>query len=601
MVERIPEETLNQIRQSIDIVDVVSEYVQLKKQGRNFFGLCPFHNENSPSFSVSPDKQIYYCFGCGAGGNVYSFLMDIEGISFQEAVLKLAEQANIQIHIANIHQKEQVPPENERMIQAHELLRQFYHHILVNTNKGQEALDYLQSRNFTMEMIEHFQIGYCLDEWDTSIKFLLGKGFELPLLEKAGLAIKSEHNEKYFDRFRGRIIFPIFDDKGNTIAFSGRIIGEGHPKYLNSPETPIFHKSRTLYNFYHARKAIRKKQSVVIFEGFADCIAAYGAGIDNGIGTMGTALTEEHVHLIKRNTDRVILCFDSDRAGQDATLRAGELLNKMGCNVQVAMLSDAKDPDEYIKAYGPEVFKNEVIGTSITFMAFKMKFYRIGKNMENEGERLLYIEEILKEISRLDNAIERDVYIRQLAEEFSLSIDALKQRQRKIYFTLKKSEGIPDTKKIQKLSLIKQDKKLPHAYYNAERMLIAHMLKSIPFTIKVQDALQEHSFHNDNHQAIVTYLYAFYEEGNDPDLSQFLDFLPDPHLRNIVAEIGMLPINEEISDKEFHDYIKQVKNYYIQRQIFDKEEEGKRAERENDMLKAAKIAQEIITLQKLLL
>lgn len=598
MAERIPEEIINEIRQSVDIVDIISEYVQLKKQGRNYFGICPFHSENTPSFSVSPEKQIFHCFGCHAGGNVFSFLMDIEGISFQEAAIRLAEKANIPLELKTTSSQMRLPTETEKMMRAHELLRQFYHHILVNTNKGQEALEYLQKRNFTREIIDYFQIGYCLDEWDTSLKFLKAKGFDEDILEKAGLIIRGEKNNTYFDRFRGRIIFPISDYKGNTVAFSGRVLGNGQPKYLNSPETPIFQKSQTLFNFHNARVAIRKKQSVVLFEGFADCIAAFSAGIENGIGTMGTALTEEHIHLIKRNTDQVILCFDADMAGQNATLKAGEMLSNAGCVVRVAIIPDGKDPDEYIIKNGAELFKNVVIGGSIPFMSFKMRFFRIGKNLDNEGDRLAYIEKVLEEISKLDNAVERDIYLRQLAEEFSLSLDALKQQQRKIFYSIRRETTKDNAVKQQKLSLIKQDKKLPPAYYNAERLLIAHMLRNASFAMKVQDTLKQVPFHIDEHQAIVTYLYAFYEDGNAPDLSNFLNFIQDQHLKNIVAEIGMMTISEEISDKEFKDYIKQISNYHYKLKIEKKIEEGKKAEREKDFIKAAEILKEIIALKK---
>ncbi len=597
MAERIPNEIVKQISQSVDIVEVISNFVHLKKQGRNYFGLCPFHNEKSPSFSVSPDKQIYHCFGCGAGGNVFSFLMDIEGLSFQEAAIKLAGMANIPLHI-NVSQSK-TPGTNtyDKMIEAHELLRQFYHHLLVNTNKGQEALEYLTRRNFTREMIDHFQIGYCLNEWDTSLKFLKSRGFSEELLEKAGLIIKSESNHQYFDRFRGRIIFPIFDMKGNTVAFSGRVMHKGEPKYLNSPETPIFHKGKTLYNFYQARSSIRKKQSLVIFEGFADCIAAYGAGVDNGIGAMGTALTEEHVHMIKRNAERVILCFDSDSAGQSATLKAGELLQKAGCTVQVAMIPEAKDPDEYILTHGSDAFINKVIGTSLTFMAFKMKYYQTGKNLKNEGDRLAYIEQVLGDIATMDNAIERDVYLRQLADEFSLSLDALKQQERQLYYMHKKGLKKQEQQNRVPVSIMSQ-KPARKAFENAERILIAHMLKSVTFTQRVQKALQDIPFNLDDHQAIVTYLYGFYEEGNEPDLTQFLNFLNDQHLKKLVAEIGMISIAEEVTDREFQDYIKHVVNQHKWLKIKEKERESIEAERQHDVKRAAEIANEIIQLRK---
>src|SRR4051812_312570 len=239
MSDRIAEEKLNEIRQASDIVDVISEYVQLKKQGRNYVGLCPFHGENTPSFSVSVDKQVYHCFGCGAGGNVFSFLMGIEGLSFQEASLRLADKANIDLgmSISTIGIPKSVSDDVKQMIDAHNLLSKFYHHLLVNTKEGQSALEYLLERGFTSESIDKFQIGYALNSWDFDYKFLMNKNFHPELMEKAGLIIKRDQDGGFFDRFRDRIMFPIYDRNGQTIAFSGRSLGEGIPKYLNSPET----------------------------------------------------------------------------------------------------------------------------------------------------------------------------------------------------------------------------------------------------------------------------------------------------------------------------------------------------------------------------
>src|SRR5690606_8170374 len=285
---RIPEETIEKIRSSVDIVDVISEYVQLKKQGRNYFGLCPFHGENTPSFSVSPDKQIFHCFGCGAGGNVFSFLMDLEGYSFSEAAANLANKVNIDL--SDFKQTVVRTDKNtdaEKMQEAHELLKKFYHHLLLNTKEGEHALDYLTNRGFTKEVIEKFEIGYALDSWDFATKFLQKRGFGLELMERAGLLVKKEDTGTFFDRFRNRIMFPIWDHQGKTIAFSGRVLEKGQePKYLNSPESIIFNKSKTLYNFHQARLSIRKNQQVVLFEGFADVIAADTADLPNSIGTM---------------------------------------------------------------------------------------------------------------------------------------------------------------------------------------------------------------------------------------------------------------------------------------------------------------------------
>lgn len=598
---RIEDEKINQIREAVDIVDLIGEYVQLKKQGRNYFGLCPFHGENSPSFSVSAEKQIFHCFGCGAGGNIFTFLMDIEGYNFVESAKVLAEKGNVplDVEINKDSKRSNMPAGSQQMVEAHDLLRKFYHHLLVNTKEGQDALEYLLKRGFTEETIEKFQIGYSLDSWDFVSKFLLKRGFPAEYMEQAGLIIYREKDESYFDRFRNRVMFPIMDHQGNTIAFSGRAMGDDEPKYLNSPETPIFNKSKTLYNFHHARPHIRKKEQVVIFEGFADCISAVRAGVENSVATMGTALTEQHIQLLKRNTDQILICYDSDSAGLNAANRAVNMLQDHDFSVKVAHMPDNLDPDDYIKEFGEKSFVSEVIGDSLTYMAFKMHYLRRGKNVNNEGDRIQYIEEVLKEISRLPNAVERDHYLRQLSSEFSLSLDALEQQQRQVFFTERKKGALPQPAAQKKMAL-QYEHKLKPAHHNAETKLIAHMLKSRDMTFKIQQLLGQTVFHVDEHQAIITYLYAFYEDGHEPDTSFFLTYLPDPNLRRIVSEIEMMSVNEEVTDKELTDCIKQVLKYEKLLKIKEKQVEEKDAVRRSDYVAAAQIAMEIIKLRKML-
>lgn len=598
---RIEDEKINQIREAVDIVDLIGEYVQLKKQGRNYFGLCPFHGENSPSFSVSTEKQIFHCFGCGAGGNIFTFLMDIEGYSFVESAKVLAEKGNVplEVDINKDSKRSNMPAGAQQMVEAHDLLRKFYHHLLVNTKEGQDALEYLLKRGFTEETIEKFQIGYSLDSWDFVSKFLLKRGFPAEYMEQAGLIIFREKDESYFDRFRNRVMFPIMDHQGNTIAFSGRAMGDDEPKYLNSPETPIFNKSKTLYNFHHARPHIRKKEQAVIFEGFADCISAVGAGVENAVATMGTALTDQHIQLLKRNTDQILICYDSDSAGLNAANRAVNMLQDHEFSVKVALMPDNLDPDDYIKEFGEKSFVSEVIGASLTYMAFKMHYLRRGKNVNNEGDRIQYIEEVLKEISRLPNAVERDHYLRQLSSEFSLSLDALEQQQRQVFFTERKKGTLPQPAAQKKMAL-QYEHKLKPAHHNAETKLIAHMLKSRDMTFKIQQLLGQTVFHVDEHQAIITYLYAFYEDGHEPDTSFFLTYLPDPNLRRIVSEIEMMSVNEEVTDKELTDCINQVLKYEKLLKIKEKQVEEKDAVRRSDYVTAAQIAMEIIKLRKML-
>lgn len=603
MVRRIPEEKINEIKQAIDIVEVIGEHIQLDKQGRNFLGLCPFHGEKTPSFSVSPEKQIFHCFGCHAGGNVFTFLMDLEGLSFQEVALQLAEKANIDlgVEIADLgtNNKPSISKDLQQMMDAHDVLTKFYHHLLVNTKDGQHALEYLLNRGFTLPIIERFQIGYTLHSWDLALKFLRKRKFEDSLMEKAGLIIKSEREEKYFDRFRNRIIFPITDLNGNTIAFSGRALGDDNPKYLNSPETPIFNKSKTLYNFHMARPSIRKLQNTVLLEGFADVIAADRSGVLNCVGTMGTALTEEHISILRRNSKTVTICYDSDSAGIEAAFRAGQLLSKYNCTVKVVMLPDGMDPDDYVNKFGEDKLQHEIIHGSLPYMSFKLLYFRRGKNLQNEGDKLAYIEEVLGEIAKLEKAVEKDLYLRQLSTEFSISLEALKQQadQLKISIPVKQPNVRLNTPAKQFI-VKKRSTQLMPAYQTAEKRLIAHMLKSEDITYKVQDALRGKSFNMDEHQAIFTYLLAYYEKGHTYHTSTFMNFVGDADLQRIIAEIEMMGINEDFSDQEISDYLKQIMNYERLLEINQKKALQKEAERQNDFIKAAEIGMEVMMLVK---
>lgn len=595
---RIPEETIEKIQSNIDIVDVISDYVQLKKQGRNYFGLCPFHGEKTPSFSVSADKQIYHCFGCGAGGNVFSFLMSIEGMTFLESARLLAKRAKFDFpELQNIPSERQ-SNDTQVMIEAHELLKKFYHHLLLNTKEGQEALDYLLNRGFTHETIEQFEIGYSLDSWDFDTKFLEKRGFEKEIAAKAGLIVKKENGD-YFDRFRNRVMFPILDHHGKTVAFSGRILGSGEPKYLNSPETTIFNKSKILYNFHQARLYIRKHSQVILFEGYADVISSVQSNMLQSIATMGTSLTSEQAKVINRNAEQVIICYDSDDAGIEAAVRASAMLKETGCYVKIATMPDGLDPDDYIRKYGSEKFRNDVIGASSTYMSFKLHYLRRGKNLNDEGDQIRYIEEAVKEISNLEKAVERDHYLRQLSTEFDISLDALKHQLQQTFRQSKnKKDNVIGNRNNIARTIIKQQRLLP-AYHKAERHLLAHMLHNKDIAERVQDVLQS-NFNIEEHQAIVTYLYAFYEEGHESDISSFIQWLPDKRLQSIISEIAMMNIQDDISEKELSDYMNHVSIHKKMLIINEKELEKKEAERNKDFLQAALIAKEIIEMKKAL-
>ena len=425
------------------------------------------------------------------------------------------------------------------------------------------------------------------------------RGFPVDILEKAGLVIQREGNEGYFDRFRGRVIFPLHNAKGQVVAFSGRTLGDEKPKYLNSPETPIFNKSSLLFNFHRARPNIRKLQQAILFEGFADVMAAHRAGLHNGIATMGTSLTDQHIQQIKRVSNQVLICYDGDSAGIQAAYRAATQLEENGCEVKVALLPEKLDPDEYIRTYGEDKFRQSVVEGSLTLMAFKMQYYKIGKNMQDEGQRLHYIEQVLAEITKLTKAVERDLYLRQIADQFSLSLEALKQQQTQLFYQERKKNPNRFNRDV-KLVVSQRQQKLFPAYQTAERRLIAYMLKDDETAYKVKELLGGQTFNIDEHQAIFTYLLGFYEEGHEPDTSSFLSYLPDVNLRNYVSEIEMMSVSDSISDEEMNDYIKEVLKHQKLLKIKEKKEQQKEAERHSDYKKAAELAMEIVHLQKML-
>ncbi|KHE72848.1 DNA primase [Halobacillus sp. BBL2006] len=599
MAGHIPEEKVDEIRRSTDIVDVIGEYVDLKKQGRNYFGLCPFHGESTPSFSVSADKQIFHCFGCGKGGNVYTFLMEMEGFSFIQAVKQLAEQTDIELP-EQMTQEEpsQHSEESQSILEAHQWLTKLYHHLLRNSKDGKSAYQYLIDRGFTEDTIKKYQIGYSPNSKDFVVTFLEKKGFHPQTMVKAGLLSSNEQGE-YADRFRGRVIFPLRNHLGKTVAFAGRSLGQQEPKYLNSPETELFHKGRLLYNFDQARSAIRKQKTVILFEGFGDVISADQAGVHNGVATMGTSISSSQANLLKRYVDKVIICYDGDEPGIEAAVKAAKLIKGVGCQTFVARIPDGMDPDDFIQQHGGDRFQKEVLDTSDTYIAFIMSYLRRDYNLHLEGDRIAYIENVLHEVALLERAVEREHYLNELANEFDMSVDTLKEEVHRIRGQKSPArDNVEQNRHTNRKSHSPIQNRLLPAFHNAERKLIAYMLKDPLIADKVQEELGG-GFNISDHQVIVTHLYAYYEDGNGSDISQFVEKLDDSALKNLVIELAMTSLSEEVSDQEIQDYISFVKAENSDRtEIKTLEAELKKAEQQNEPIKAAEIAMKIIHLKK---
>ena len=424
---RIPQEILDEIIARTDIVDVVGRYVPLKKQGQNFIGLCPFHHEKTPSFSVSQNKQIYHCFGCGVGGNVFKFLMEMEHLSFPEAVRKLAGEVGVKVP-----EREQSESDRRAMEKRNRLLKwngfaTYYYQAVLHAPQGKIYNDYLDKRQITSEIKEKFQLGGCLEGWDGLYRYLKKKGAPDEDLIEIGLVSPRNRGKGCYDRFRDRLMFPIKDANGHVIAFGGRIIdAEKAPqKYINSADSTIFHKGRNVYGLDLAKSAIRAADQVIIVEGYMDVIACHQAGITNVVAPLGTALTEDQVKLLMRYTYNFITSFDGDSAGVRATLKSIDLIERAGAKARVLAIPEKKDPDEYIKAYGSEAFRSllQHAASGYTFRLNQALEKFPGDSME---QKLGILGEVLPHLNKISHPAELDMAVRQTADRLFLSEQAIK-------------------------------------------------------------------------------------------------------------------------------------------------------------------------------
>lgn len=601
----IPEHIIEAVLKHHDIVDVIGKYVHLTKLGRNLKGLCPFHSEKSPSFNVNPEKQMFKCFGCGIGGNAITFLRDIEGLTFGEAVRQLAEEANISFgwEAQSLEQTER-QREKEHLIKAYDFTAKFYHHFLNNYEEGKAAKSYLQSRGFTDSMIQTFQIGYAPDRWDTLVSLLQKREFDMSLMEKGALITAKSSGDRYLDKFRDRIMFPIRDAKGNVIAFAGRTLGNAQPKYLNSPETFLFRKSKVLYNLHQARQEIKKTSQIVLFEGYADVIKASFAGVQHSVATMGTSLTEDHALLVRRLAEQVILCYDGDDAGQAAAFKNLALLQKNGLEVKVAMIPNKLDPDDYIETFGAERFRHEIIDGAVPTERFRLHYLRRNFNLSDNEARARYVRTAIQEVlADIPSPTIRELYLRELASEFSstASLEAMKQEMNEVREQLQKKRKTGDNNEIS-WNNVRNDgadsaplPKLRPAYDKAERHLLYMMLHDRSVSALVQERLGD-AFNNEAHAALAAYLYAYYAQGYEPNASRYTAALQDERLERLAASILMTESDQGVNEQVIEDYLRQIQKHRQLLAIERMKEEMKIAEREKDFLRAAQIASEITTL-----
>lgn len=430
MTGRIAEEKIQEIRERSDIVEVVSSYLPLKRSGANHQGLCPFHSEKSPSFNVNSVRQIFHCFGCGVGGNVFSFLMRMEGLSFPEAVRRLGERVGVEVEEeALTPAEERRREENERLVRINEVACDFYHHILLEAPEGASGRRYLKERGYGGETAREFRLGYAPERWEALAGHLAGKGFDPKWARDIlGLTRAGKEGRGDYDLFRRRLIFPISDLRGQVVAFGGRVLDDSLPKYINSPESPLYHKGRILYGLYQAKESMRQSGEGIVVEGYFDQLALHRAGFANAVATCGTALTEEHARLLKRYVKRVLLLFDQDSAGRKATFRAMDVLLAEGLPAAVVELDGGEDPDSFLRKQGIESFRERLAAARPVlevFMDATLKAH--GEGIEGRARA---VEEIAAKLRLLPSDIERSLYGKALAQRTGLSEDLLGPKMR---------------------------------------------------------------------------------------------------------------------------------------------------------------------------
>lgn len=615
---RIPQNVIDDIREKSNIVEVIGQYVQLKKAGKNYVGLCPFHEEKTPSFSVAEDKQIFHCFGCGRGGNVFGFVEELEGLTFPEAVAKVAEieqipfaetyKVNTESHAINSSQ--------QGLIRLHEKAKEVYHHMLVNTAVGQPALDYLLSRGLTEELIEEFEIGFAPNERQFLRQVFANEKVEMSLLSQSGLFVERENGE-LVDRFYQRIMFPIQDAKGRTIGFSGRILittdfpGENQPKYLNSPETELFNKRQVLFNFDKARPTIRKENTVFLFEGFMDVIAAWQAGVKNGIASMGTSLTSQQISAIERIAGEIVISYDGDKAGLAATDRAIGLLDEhSNLDLAILQLPEKLDPDDYVRKYGNAAFYELAYHGRETVFGFKMAYLRQNRNLSNEMEQLDYVTALLQELVKVDSLLAQDRYLTQIATEFHLSRETLqqqlnefKQRQRQEETksgkqTTKDHRQLPQfsSHESQNTGTQQPPKRVITQVERGEQLILYRLFNDSSLLARFQQ--NELVFIHDEYQTIYFMFENFLESFGRFSLPDFLDYLTEPSIKNKVIEIAYLTVPEDSSEEEIKSILRLFQKARIAEKIKQKKFLQQEASQLGNMQQALELAVEIIDLTK---
>lgn len=540
---RYSDELLDEIKSKNDIVDIVSQYVVLKRAGRNYMGLCPFHKEKSGSFCVSPDKQIFHCFGCGVGGNVFHFISKIENLNFKESVEMLANRAGVELPVSsNSAEDDKRERLKSRVYEVNKCAAEFYHENLYKptAKPGQE---YVKKRHLDNKTLKTFKIGYSgrFNELYTELK---SKGFtEEEIL--ASCLVNKNPDGKFIDRFRNRLMFPIFDTHERVIAFGGRVLDDSKPKYINSPEDIVYSKGRHLFAFNIARKYNSK--TIIMVEGYMDAVSLHQRGIHNAVASLGTALTEAQGRLLRRSCEKVIIGYDADGAGQAATLRGLEILQNLGCDIRILQIEGAKDPDEFVVKYGPERFQMYV-DKAISLVEFKVKMLKKSLDLDNVNDKIKFLNEVAKIVAKVENSMEREVYVDKISLEYKVSKDAIYAEINKLLYANSRTEQKLEKKVVPVKNVsIQQDEQPVDVKTKRLESLVIYLLINYPDKSfeRLKKLIDNNVIKIERNKAIINKLYEEHEKGNI-NIENILDLFEDEITVNYLS--GIMSSDFEITD-----------------------------------------------------
>ncbi len=570
----LSKEKIIEIQNNVDIVDVISGYVPLITKGKNFFGVCPFHADHSPSMSVSREKQIYKCFSCGASGNVFNFVMDYENISFMDALKKVSNLAGINIDIASSGKSS---VDKDRILyEIIDVSKKLYKNN-INTEVGEAARNFIKNRHFDLSIIKEFELGLSLSSYDQLTNLLIKKKYKIEDIVRTGLVMKGDKG--YKDVYLNRIMFPLYDLNGKTVGYSGRIYnGEDISKYFNTKETEIFKKGELLYNYHKAKDVARKTGKIIIVEGFFALIRLHTIGIDNVIATLGTALTKKQALIIKRMAPEIILCYDGDNAGNNATNSASKIFNDINVTPKVVRLEDNLDPDDYVLKYGKQKMLDK-LNNPINIMEYKLNYHKLNKNLSNNFDMSNYVNEMLDEIKKINDDVYKELTIKKLSDESNLSVEFLKS---------KLENQVQETKPkiVKKVKLNKYDQ--------AETHLLYYMLSSKDVIKKYINS--KPIFKNEQHTYLANSLVNYLKNNNDVNMSSVMTYyMEDDKIMETIHSLNMLDIKDEFKMAEIDDYIRVLKERVIK---IEKKNIKDKIAKDNDIEKQKELISKMIEIRK---